>query len=270
MEAVVIDAITSQIRKTQKYSALNESTVRHIVEKFAKKYRKESEVFDQSKNLLHRIWGSYYSTRPDFKKLVKKLTAGELNITDTARIHTSSLERTKIREELFKDVFAITGQVKTIADFGCGLNPLFTMTLPELKDIERYDAYDIDTEEIAFLNEVFIHDGKKSFRAHVGDLTLEVPRTHYDLALLLKLVPVLEMIEKDCTKRILDSINATLIVISFPSTSLSQKKHNMGDFYEENFGRNLDDWGYSFQIKKYSGEIVFYIEKSGRKVEKSP
>jgi FlaA1/EpsC-like NDP-sugar epimerase len=106
--------ITENILTSKKYRALYPKTVDRVVVDSCVKYGEE-RAEEEARSVLHQIWGSYYSTRPDFKKLWKKfqeeVAAGnrEQAIDTVLRLHASSAERQPIFDDFYKKIFAITG-----------------------------------------------------------------------------------------------------------------------------------------------------------------
>ncbi|WKZ30090.1 MAG: hypothetical protein QY314_04800 [Candidatus Dojkabacteria bacterium] len=262
MEKLDTQRIIGTIATSKRYSAVSPKTIAHIVTQFAAKHSSEQKVLDESKNLLHRIWGAYYSTRPNFQKLKAKVLENEVSLSDITRIHFSTSERAEFASDMYKNIYEKTNFPKRIADFGCGLNPLLAMQQPFASSLEQYDAFDIDIEEVEFLNATFSHTGQKNFSAAVGDLLHMQSFTTYDAIFLLKVLPVVEMIEKGSTERILRSLKARFLVISFPAGSLSQHKQNMGSFYEAEFTQRLTAIKKEYEILRYPTEIIFIVMNS--------
>ncbi|GEM_PF-1377539 len=260
MENSVIDKIVLQIASTKKYSDLSYETIENIVVRIAQKYTKEKETLSKSKNLLHRMWGAYYTSFPDFKKLALKHNNGDVSLEQIVKLHFSTLERSIISNEFYKELFSGKESL-SIADFGCGLHPLMILLNTFHKHILLYDAYDIHRGEVAFLNEIFKDKKVENFHAYENDLMLSVPNKKYDIVLLLNLIPVLEMIEKDCTQKILSLINAKKIIVSFPTSTLKTRKNYLGNHYESEFTKKLTAWNLPFTIKIYETEVVFTISK---------
>jgi len=261
METIEFTRIAEKIRESRKYSGLNLETIRNAVMAVSTKTKKVTEIEELARNLLHRVWGAYYSTRPDFNKLFTKYSAGEIKQEDILRIHASTAERLPIATEFYTDISSIIGKVESIADFGCGLHPLLFSQFATVDGISVYDFYDIDQEEIAFLNNVFTHQKLSSFHGYVADLFVDIPPKEYDVAFLFKLLPVLDMIKPHSGLDILRKINAKYIVVSFPTGSLSQNKLKMGDFYRDEFLEKMTKSHFMISQFSYMSEIVFVLQR---------
>ena len=82
-------------------------------------------------------------------------------IISVLKLQTSTKERISLLPTFYKRIFQITGKPSSVVDHACGLNPLtlFWMDLPAGC---RYRAYDIDSAQIDFINNLLaglIKDG---------------------------------------------------------------------------------------------------------------
>ncbi len=265
-----VKAISGKITASKKYKGLYPKTIERIVEVCLEKYP-EKEAEKRARNLLHQIWGSYYQTRPDFKKLLKKLEQNAKivggptshNLKETVlpilQLQSSIKERTPILNDFYQKIFAITGPPKSIIDWACGLNPLSWpwMNLPKNC---YYLGFDIDKEQNDFLNNVFKIAGLKCFQVKLGDILVDKsPQT--DLIFLFKILPLLEHQQKGVSLGVLKRMPAKFLVVSFPTKTIGGRQKNMVDFYSKQFHdlvRN-EPW----QIKKilFPTELVFIIKK---------
>lgn len=254
--------------KLNKYQALSPSTIARVQQDIQKRY--PSKLQEQElKSKLHQIWGAYYTSRPDFNKLsnkiLKALQASE-NVQDvlkqTMLIHQSTKERLPILEDFYKNIFEITGIPNSIIDHACGFNPL-TLPWMHLPKSTHYTAYDIDTEEIIFLNNTLqILGYSDQARCEVGDI-YDYQGEYADIIFMLKLVPLLEQQHKGSTEHIIQKQNCKFLVVSFPTKSIGGKNKGMQENYSTNFEyvlNNLDMNKYS-KIE-YDTEIIYAIVKN--------
>lgn len=234
--------IISLIQRSKKYRDLYRPTIERVVRDSLKRFG-EKRAEKEAKNKLHQIWGAYYTQRKNYK------------LAD----HSSTRERLSHARAMFQQIFKITGKPKSIADYGCGLNPLF---IPEmnLPAGTRYTALDIDLAEIKYLNQAVTQLAPQiRFEARVHDL-LGDPPVSADIALLLKLLPVLEQQQPGISRELLDKIPAKYLVVSFPTASLSSKKRGMRQFYSENFKKLLAGRE-QFEEISFPEEIFFVIKR---------
>lgn len=255
--------VVERIAASKKYRPLYRKTIKRVVFDCAKKYPKK-EVEKRSKNLLHQIWGVFYLTRPDFKKLLKVFEAEVKNgknvkeaVLPVLRLHASTRERIPILNDFYRKIFEITGQPKTILDLASGLNPLTYFWLPEGI---KYFAFDIDQEQTQFLGSVFKLLKVNHVKIGLRDLfTDRFPKT--DVVFLLKILPLLRQQQKTKSLEILEKQNAKYLVVSFPTKTVSGREKGMADFYAKQFEELIKEK--PWQVKKifFPTELVFVIKK---------
>jgi len=124
-----------------------------------------------------------------------------------------------------------------------------------------YLAYDIYADMMAFLNDYFALAGVPG-RAAVRDVAAAPPTEPVDLALLLKTLPVLAQEDKTAVPRLLDTLQARYLLVSFPAQSLGGRQKGMVANYEAQF----DQWvaGRNWQVKRFefASELAFLVEKN--------
>lgn len=256
--------IVASITQSKKYKALYLPTVQRVVDACVRTYGL-SAADDAARKILHQIWGSYYPTRPDFKKLWEKfqvaVAAGERKqaIEMVLRLHASSAERLPFLDEFYKKIFNIVGSVHSIVDHGCCLDPVAAARLGLLPSA-RYHAFDIDVEEIAFLqNACTLLGYGDQVQVATGDAIADaaVPA---DVVFMLKLLPVLEQQQKGSAREVLLKQRAKWLVVSYPVASLSGKEKGMTEFYTNQFLDMVD--GLEWEIHKliFPTELVFVVD----------
>ena len=309
-----LDNIVQSIKKSKKYKSIYDKTIQRIVGDLASKNIKTGEIEKKSKNLLHQIWGAFYSSRPGFEKVLRELArnyaeihpvkSAEGGVSQDAKqfnrvnaelrgnekevvlpilsLQSSVKERIPILGDFYKKIFEVTGVPDSIIDYACGLNPLtyFWMNLPMV----QYKAFDIDEEEVDFLNAAFKLLGVKNVAAHLGDVLCDPAKRSQgplsgptnlesaDVVFLLKLLPCLEHQKKNSGIEIIKKLKCKFVVVSFPVKSLGGKKEGMADFYSNNFKKMVES-AYTessgetkmerWEVKEllFDTELVFVIKK---------
>ena len=298
----MVNEIIKKIKKSRKYKGVYGKTIERIVVDCVARFgQKRAEK--EAKNLLHQIWGAFYSNRPDFEKILKKikkdiiiykkadiqsntkelwipafrLPAGRQAgmtkeiILPVLKLQSSVYERVSILENFYKKIFEIidlpAGGPISIIDHACGLNPL-TIPWMNLPENTEYTAYDIDGEEINFLNQIF--DLFKNTPTHqrmgvntkfaLGDILCD-EFDYADVVFMLKLLPCLEHQKKNCSLDILRKQKCKYLVISFPIKSIGGKDKGMTSFYGNSFKNMIKEEKWQVSEILFDTELVFVIKK---------
>lgn len=236
--------IVKDILNRKKYKNLSKETVSRIVKKCAD--------IDKSKAKLHQIWGAYYTTIPRFEKLLNR------EVGDIVKIHSSTKERVDDFTKIFKYIFDTTGEVGTLLDIGCGLNPLLSFSLD--KKWKRYICEDIDCAQQYFLSEFFKLNKRDDFEVRVGDVFSD---GYYDMDMIfaLKLLPVLDQQEENGAEALLRKIKAKYLVTSFPNKSLGGIEKGMKGNYEAKYLPIVERCGFEkISSKEFKNESVFIFK----------
>jgi len=253
--------LVKKITASKKYAEIYEKTVARIVSDCLKKYP-EKQVVKKAKNILHQIWGAYFDSQPNFKKLLESISKTN-NPKEIAlsllRLQSSTKERIPILDTFYKEIFAVTGIPKTIIDIGSGLNPLtfFWMNLPEKT---QYHAFDIDKNQAWFLKSFFNLFKVEQVKISLGDALID--KFHKsDIAFFFKIIPLLEQQEKNSALRILKEQDSKFLIVSFPTKSIGGKQKGMIDFYSKQFQDLIEDQSWKVEKLLFESELVFIIKK---------
>ncbi len=254
--------IKQKILASKKYKSIYPKTVERIVNDLSAKY-KPKELEKEVKNMLHKVWGAYYSTRPDFSKLLKNFKeAGswKQEVMNLLKIHSSTNERTSYLETFYKEIFEVTGVPTLIIDHGCGFNPL-TLPWMNLPQTSTYKAYDIDTEEVEFLNNILGQLNISNAQVQLGDL-LSDSFEYADVVFMFKILQVLDMQKKGSALNVLKDQKCKFIVVSFPTKSISGKDKGMKNFYESYLLDLIKDENWEVSKVVFDNDLVFIINKN--------
>ena len=241
--------IFEEIKRSKTYSQISDFTINRLIDNGCSKFKKEKDVIKYVKKELHIVWGVFLKKITNFDNLTRE---------ELITLHRSTDERKNFVEDFYKKIFeSIQGDIKNIADYGCGFNPLNIDHMDLPKDC-TYFAYDIYEPEIEFLNK---HLKKKIFKGVVRDIFEEDSR-QYDLVFLFKILPVLEEQKKGSTKEILQNLNTKYFAISFPLKSLSGKDVGMQTFYTQSFENILSELEYTYEKIVFENELVYIVKKT--------
>lgn len=260
--------IVANILRSKKYRGLCSDTVRRIVAHCLVKYPPH-RVEHHARNMLHQMWGAYWTSRPDFSKLTRSVVADMQAkrpvhdiVSDVLRLHSSTHERLPLLPDFYTTIFSVTGVPASIIDIACGLNPL-TALFMNLPETTSYSAFDIDREEIAFLNELFPLIGLPNVHAYVKDV-FDMPYPSADVVFLLKLLPCIEHQKKNGSLNLLQSLRCRYAVVSYPVHSIGGIDKGMAGFYEDQFIRLILPTGLRYTKLLFDTELVFIIDKKNR------
>lgn len=235
--------ILQEVRKKKILSGLAENIVKKEINLFFKrnpKILKEleaknekdltrlsifSKIIKEIRKTLHRSYGVFQQSTNKREKLLRQ--RDYISIFKTNR---STKERLPFYSTLYKRIFSITSNPKSILDLGSGLNPL-SFSFMNLKEI-NYLSTEINQTDVDFLNSFFSQEKIKG-KAMIFDLTDENSLkklkeiSQVDICLMFKLLESLEFTKKRKYKlieNILISTKSKWIVASFATKTLSKKK----------------------------------------------
>ncbi len=117
---------------------------------------------------------------------------------------------------------------------------------------------------MTFLNSFFSLAGVAG-TAQVCDVAANPPTHPVHLALLLKALPPLEQSDKHAALRLLQTLNAEHILVSFPTRTLGGHNKHMGGHYETRFRALLADEvensGWQLERFAFANELCFLVSK---------
>ncbi len=235
------------------------------------KRRNVKEAIKATKNKLHQIGGAYLALErvedatTALATLRAALATGDQDvIRATCRqlmsYHASTRERLPILDEFYPRIFAALGPVQSVLDLACGLNPLALPWMP-LPPNSTYHAYDI-YQHITDLLDGWLQSTGCTGHARACDILQACPTHEADVALLLKTLPCLEQLEKQCGQRLLTALRTRLLVVSFPVHSLGGRNKGMSDYYEEYFRALVEQTSWHIRHRlEFATELVFLLER---------
>lgn len=249
-----INKLLEKVKANKKYKSLSDHIVEKEIYKYMKKYQSNQEdIYDEKFALkkirkeLHRLYSSYQTkgkrkryfyleklkeiinNKPINKQKLRELTSELLSLT------ISTNERLSNYQFIYQEIFKITGKPEKIIDLGSGINPI---SFPYMRlDNLNYYAYDIDNEDIKFLNDYFsiIKSQGLNGKAEILDITDidKIKKLHEsDIIFIFKLIDLIDPKSKK-KKKISEEIIKILInktkfiVVSFPTKTLTRKPMNL-------------------------------------------
>lgn len=284
-----IDLVVAAVLAASKYRNLAPDLVRAVAVRELAAHRGVKTAIKATKNKLHQVAGAYVEQRieptqwldrlrscepatsardaddaliqaglanPRFAHLGAQVLRGAIDLM--AR-HASTRERLPILRRFYAETLADLPPIRSVLDAGCGLNPLALPWMPLATDATYY-ANDIDRALIAFIGQYLALVGVPG-AAHVRDQATNPGGPRVDLALALKLLPVLEQLERGAAARLLDALDAPFILVSYPARSLGGRARGMDVAYERQFAALASGKGWDIRRFVFPGELAFLIKK---------
>ncbi len=233
----LISIITEKILK--KYRIENDRAYRIVtetMEKHPKFLKLLSETPEQKKILKSRLFDEvsenahrkiYYELRQYNKNLeLRQQLIQSLKQSDpqtpsdhyreiTAQLthsHVSTKERLNSAGYFYRELFRFIGDPATIADIGCGMNPFLFPFDNEGKHVQKYVALEKDDSCISaleaysrFVRGDVLSARKWNIRDKWKPILKETGIGQFDIALMMKLVPVISRIERDLLDVLLET-----------------------------------------------------------------
>ena len=247
------------------------SLVPSLVERISHEERCAKNPDKALKTRLHQIYGAYIQPNSNKKAsaLIQQIAGQKPTdevIAKLLMLHSSTSERLPYYREFYDFIFSHTGAVSKILDLGCGFNPFSLLFFPQLPS--EYHAVDIDIHTKDLLNGFFDMLNLPKY-ATCEDLESVTPHVIVDLALMLKLFPVLEANNPGKAYSLANELNTAWLVVTFPTKSLGGKHKGMATNYRASFidatNRNALS---NFEIAAESkiGNELIYVLKHWRQV----
>jgi 16S rRNA (guanine(1405)-N(7))-methyltransferase len=266
--ATPLDELVAAVRKSPKYRSICEDLIRNIGSRELAKPRPLKEAIKATRNTLHQVSGAYLGHRIDYAAGLERLkkaaqSADNVDCRDACRalmsLHSSTRERLPILDQFYATTLAGLAPIRSVLDIACGLNPLAIPWMPLAPDVE-FDAFEICEEMTGFLNEFLALSGCHG-RAHAVDVTQSCPTQKAEVALILKSLPCLTQIDNSAGLRLLESINADHLLVSFPVHSLGGKSKGMVRHYVARFQELIADKNWKVQRFEFPTELAFLVTR---------
>lgn len=214
-----------KLSTNKKYRDVCPDTIRRVIAECEGRYKKVKDMDKAVREKLHGITSAFMNEQ-EYKKA--QALAGEFsaeNLEALLACHASTRERLPLAamDALYRRIFEVTGKPERILDLACGINPVYFLAkFPQMK----VTGVDISGQSV---NIITICGG----RALHGDLLCEgaVPPERYDVALLFKILPLLDRQREGSAMAVLNAVNAKYIVVSFPTRTLGGRNVGMEDNY---------------------------------------
>jgi 16S rRNA (guanine(1405)-N(7))-methyltransferase len=234
-----MNKLISKIKEKKSLKNLDDFLVEETVKKYTKeipdnpKSKEFKRIVKEVRNELNRVYGCF------FLKDEMSLNA-----------RSSTKERKKIYSNLYKEIFSIAGNPKSILDLSCGYNPL---SYEYLNCKPKYLCTEIAKKDVGNLNEWFIKnkiDGKCSQL----DLIKSQKFPKADITFLFKTLDILD--NKKLAEKIVSAVKGKFVV-SFATADLKGRRMNYPrrGWFEQMLKRLNRD----YKKLSYTGEVFYLI-----------
>jgi 16S rRNA (guanine(1405)-N(7))-methyltransferase len=272
-----LDELVAAVRAGARYHHIHADLVRWVGAQELAKGRKFKEAVKATRNKLHQVGSAYQEQMIDYPAADDELGRLPQDLHDPAvqafcrrmmAAHTSTRERLPILEDFYGDILSPLQPVRSVLDLACGLNPLARAWMPLQADTIYY-ACDIYADMVALLNH-FWRRMRLHGEAWLCDLTQGAPQQPVQLALLLKTIPCLEQLDKGAGRRLLESVKAEVMLVSFPAQSLSGRSKGMLVNYEAHFHELVHGFDWRIQRYEFATELAFLIHTRDFQANEQP
>lgn len=263
-----LEQLVKLVQESGKYSAISTGLIRSIGITELGKRPGLKEAVKATRSKLHQVGSAYQETPIPYEKYSAELAGLDHSLADPAvqtwlkscmKLHASTRERLPILEKIYSETLAPIGPIQSVLDVACGLNPL-SIPWMDLTGDFSYQAVDIYTDMIDFLNQYFTHFGIHG-RAEVADILQNPPQQPVQVALIMKTIPCLEQLDRQAGKTLLENIQAEIMLVSFPARSLGGRSKGMVRNYEAHFRDLISVKHWRVDRFEFLGELVFRVEK---------
>jgi 16S rRNA (guanine(1405)-N(7))-methyltransferase len=261
---IAAEQVAQLVQSSRKYAEIDAALVATLSRSEGAKAINEKDAAKRVKRKLHQMVGAYLDAEVPFDEWLERLrsasdAAARAELCKELLLqHASTRERVAELQDIYDFIFAAP-LPQTVLDLACGLNPLGRAFMP-LPAQTQYLAADVHRGLIGFLNDAFALLGVTS-HAFTHDLLAGPPAMAADMVLLLKALPCLEQADRACGHSLLSALQAPLVVVSFPTTSLGGRKRGMERFYQQRFLETLPAQWSAPEMHAFASELVFKLRR---------
>ena len=233
--------IVDRVLGSRRYRAVDAALVERLAAEELPRSRGTDDAVKRVKRRLHQAVGAFAGRGGTAAGIAEAWHGDMADASFRAAClaamgaHASTRERIAHLDGFYSAIWDRTGVPDRILDLGCGLAPLALPWMGLQRDA-RYVAVDVDRRVLERVD---------AFLALVGqphtvmalDLVSGPPPDAADVALALKLVTTLDRQDPSVAARLLTSIRAPHVVVSFTTRSLGGRQRGMGRTYRARLER---------------------------------
>ena len=263
-----LDELVQAVTAKSSYAAICPDLIYRIGTQELEKRTSFKEAVKSTCRKLHQVGGAFIARAPNMHEWQVELNELPVDLhspevknfcTNKMSAHASTQERLPILEEFYMQSLVEIAPIRSILDLGCGLNPLTLPWMPIDNNIS-YFGVDIFSDLTAFDSQFLDHFNIKG-KVICADILNPISFTPVQLALVLKMLPLIEQIKKNSTLKWLENIPAEYLLISYPKKSLGGKGKGMPVNYTRQFEQVVKAKSWAFKRFEFSSEIAFLVKK---------
>lgn len=236
-----------------------EDAVRRLWQEELSRRRNEKEADKAVRAAVHQMTGAFLTPEQlkRARRLMEEYASGrEDALAEALSLHASTRERLAAADELYAALLEEAGTPESILDLACGFNPLYLGARGLC-----VTGCDVHRGAVDLVNDWSRACGWQ-VTARCVDLLGENTFERADLALMMKLLPVLEQQKRGAGLRLLASAPARFRAVTFPLRTLGGRSVGMekhySDWMEANVPANL-----SLHRRLIVADELIYLLKEG-------
>ena len=217
-----------EFQPSKNFRDLCPDTVGRIYAEERGKYKSEKDAEKSARSRLHQIAGAFMTLDQARRaeRLLEDWKAGDEGALEKALLlHSSTRERLEGARALYDRALAAAGNPQRVLDLACGLNPL----LLGARGLS-VRGVDISGRCVELVN-AWARAREWDVEVRCADLLCGVPGEEAELALLMKLLPVIEQQKKGASMELMRALRAEYMLVTFPLRTLGGRKVGMEAHY---------------------------------------
>jgi len=218
------------ILASKKYREVCPDTVRRVFAQKCAAYKSCKEADKAARAQLHQITGAFMTAEETARAcaLAEDYASGRREaLAEALLLHSSTRERAASYGALFARAFAAAGGgPASVLDLACGLDPIVLGGL----GVARVRGCDIQGGAVRAVN-AWARAALWDISAECADLLCAPKLPRAELALLMKLLPLLERQQAGFAEKLLAECPADALLVTFPTRTLGGRDVGMARQY---------------------------------------
>jgi len=221
------ESLFEKLSTNKKYAEVCPDTIKRVISECEGRYKKPKDMEKAVREKLHGITSAFNEIGKDISEEIGSVSGNDEVLESILKRHASTRERLPLSamDDLYRRIFDVTGSPESILDLACGLNPVFLAArFPDA----RIMGMDISGSCVNAINAL-----NGNTKGLWGDLLCEnaIPNERFQMALLFKILPLLERQKSGSAMEVMNAIDAEYLVVSFPTRTLGGRNVGMEDNY---------------------------------------